>query len=137
MTRRGFILAAGILAVTVTGCGGSSEPARVEVVYFYRTIRCPSCIQIEEWTKSAVAGDVAAGRVTWQTLNLDEPSNVQFEDRYGLMAQSVVVREIRGGKETRWKNLDKVWDLLDDEAVFRKYILDEVHGFIAVKPEAT
>ncbi len=128
-------VAAAFLIAILAGCGAAPAPARIEVVYFYRTIRCPSCIQLENWAKSAVSNDVAAGRVTWLTLNLDEPPNKQFEDRYGLVAQSVVLREFRGDKETQWKNLDKVWDLLDDEAVFRKYILDELQKFIA-KTEA-
>jgi hypothetical protein len=140
MRRIGLIsaaVAAGVLMVSMLGCGGPPEPARTEVVYFHRTVRCPSCVTIENWAKSAVAPDVEAGRVAWQVFNLDEPANTQFEDRYGLMAQSVVVREIKGGKETRWKNLEKVWDLLEDEAVFKKYVQDEVRAFMAAQPETT
>ena len=129
-------VAAGVLMVSMLGCG-APEPARTEVVYFHRTVRCPACLTIEDWAKSAVAPDVEAGRVTWQVLNLDEPGNAQFEDRYGLTAQSVVVREMQGGQETRWENLDKVWDLLEDEAAFTKYVQDEVHAFMAAQPEAT
>ena len=130
-------IAAGILAAAMMGCAGAPEPARTEVVYFHRTVRCPSCLTLEAWAKSAAAADVASGRVTWQVLNLDEPGNAQFEDRYGLTAQSVVVRKMQGGQETRWKNLDKVWDLLEDEAVFTKYVQDEVRAFLAAQPEAT
>jgi len=130
-------VAAGVLVVSMLSCGSAPEPARTEVVYFHRTVRCPSCLTIEDWAKSAVAPDVEAGRVTWQALNLDEPANTQFEDRYGLMAQSVVVREMKAGQETRWKNLEKVWDLLEDEAAFTKYVQDEVRAFTAAQPEAT
>ena len=130
-------VAVGVLVFSMLGCGRAPEPARTDVVYFHRTIRCPACLTIEDWAKSAVTPDVETGRVAWQVLNLDEPANAPFEDRYGLTAQSVVVREIKGGKETRWKNLDKVWDLLDDEAMFKKYVQDEVYAFMAEQPETT
>ena len=126
-------VAAGVMAGVAAGCGGTPQPAaRTEVVYFHRTIRCPACIQIEEWAKSAVAADVEAGRLTWRTLNLDEPANAQFEERYELTAQSVVIREFVGDNETRWKNFDRVWDLLD-ETSFKKYVEDEVRAFLAAK----
>jgi hypothetical protein len=105
----------------------------LRVTYFHRTIRCPSCEKIEALAQKAVeegfAGELADGRMQWRIINIDEPRNKHFEDDYQLQMQSVIVSEVRGGKETRWKNLEKVWDLLDDEAGFLRYVQDEIRAY--------
>lgn len=110
---------------------GSAAPYRV--YYFHRTVRCPSCEKIETLAQAAVeerfADEVAAGRMMWKPLNIDEPQNQHFEDDYKLETQSVVLSELREGKEVRWKNLDKVWDLLDDDAGFAQYVAEEIAAF--------
>ena len=84
----------------------------------------------EELAKQAVeqafAGELSSGRVTWASVNLDEPENAHYDKDYKLTAQSVVLSEVRGDKEMRWKNLEKVWDLLSDEAAFTAYVQEEV-----------
>ena len=108
--------------------------ATLHVYYFHRTVRCPSCEKIEALAQKAVedgfAGELADGRMQWRTINIDEPHNKHFEDDYRLQAQSVVLSQMHGGKETRWKNLEKVWDLLDDDAGFVRYVQDEIRAYI-------
>jgi hypothetical protein len=74
------------------------------------------------------AGELADGQMQWRVINIDDPQNKHFEDDYRLQAQSVVLSEVRTGKETRWKNLEKVWDLLDDDAGFVRYVQDEIRA---------
>jgi len=52
---------------------------------------------------------------------------------YELYTKSVVLSETKNGKEVRWKNLDKVWTLLGDEAAFKKYVRDEVSAYLKSK----
>ncbi|HPO14406.1 MAG TPA: nitrophenyl compound nitroreductase subunit ArsF family protein [Candidatus Hydrogenedentes bacterium] len=124
------------------GCTKASAPSQaiatgnapaIQISYFHRTVRCPSCIKIEELAKQTVeetfGGELAAGRMAWRSLNLDDAENAHFEKDYKLTAQSVVVSEMRGDKEIRWKNLEKVWDLLEDDLAFKKYVQDEVRSF--------
>jgi len=105
----------------------------LRVYYFHRTIRCPSCEKIEALAQKAVedgfAGELATGKMQWRIINIDEPQNKHFEDDYRLQMQSVIVSEIRGGKETRWKNLEKVWDMLDDDTGFIRYVQDEIRAY--------
>jgi len=42
----------------------------------------------------------------------------------------VIVSEVVGGKEMRFKNLDLVWRLLGDEAAFERYVANEVAAFL-------
>ncbi len=123
------------MSESASGTDGAPAPAAstIHVYYFHLTVRCPSCERIEAWTRKAVEegfpGELASSTMHWSVLNTDEPQNKHFQDDYHLQAQSVVLSEMRGGKETRWKNLEKVWDLLDSEEKFAKYIQDEVHAF--------
>jgi len=115
----------------------SEAPAdrQVVVYYLHTTTRCPSCMKIESYTAAAVTGArfseaLAKKRLVFKVLNTDEPEHAHFVKEYALVTKSVVVSEVVKGKEVRWKNLDKVWDLLGDEAAFRAYIETEVAAFL-------
>ena len=133
-----------VAGLALCGCTGSESashggaaPAQtastLNVYYFHRTIRCPSCEKIEALARKAVeagfADELAAKRMNWRAVNIDEPQNKHFDEDYRLQMQSVVVSEVRDGKEVRWKNLGKVWDLLDDEAGFVQYVQDEIRAY--------
>jgi len=51
-------------------------------------------------------------------------------DDYQLYAKSVIVADVRGGDEVRWKNLTRVWQLTRDKERFIKYIQDEVRDYL-------
>jgi hypothetical protein len=107
---------------------------RVVVTYFHTTVRCFSCIRIEDMTTASIseafAPEIAEGRLEWRVVNTDEPSNSRFVGEYGLFTKSVIVSDQRDGREVRWKNLDQVWHLLDDPAAFRAYVEREVRAFL-------
>lgn len=132
-----------LLAVCAAACSGpnadsASDGANLSpvltVYYFHRTLRCPSCEQIELWTRRAVEGgfsdELASGRVRWSPLNLDEPEFAHFNKEYDLNTQSVVLSLGRGAKEDRWKNLEKVWDLLDNQEKFTAYVEGEMRDMM-------
>ena len=108
--------------------------SKVIVYYLHTTARCPSCLKIEAYTAAEVtgplAGPLAEGRLEWKVLNVDEPKNVHFVEDYQLYTKSVVVSDIRDGKEVRWKRLDKVWDYLDNRQAFMKYVDEEVRAYL-------
>ncbi len=146
-TFQRYLLVAGFCVVSTLlglaeGCTKASESSPsvaagaapvIQISYFHRTVRCPSCIKMESLAKQAVeetfGGELAAGRMVWHSLNLDTAENKHFEKDYALKTQSVVVSEVRGGKDIRWKNLEKVWELLEDDPAFIKYVQDEVRSF--------
>lgn len=128
------VVALGLLLLAMPlSCGKPAAPSqepKLRAFYFHRSVRCPSCIKIEQISDATVheyfAGELAEGRMTWQILNLDEPGNRHFEEDYHLEAQSVVVSEVVNGKETHWKNLKQVWDLVEDEPAMADYVHAEV-----------
>lgn len=128
------------LASTPGSAGGEASTARpdsrrkIVVTYFLTNTRCPSCYKIETFSESAVqtafVGPLRDGRMEWRTINTDEPRNEHFVKDYKLFTKSVIVSEVVDGKEVRWKNCDKVWDLLDDQKAFESYIVKEVKAYL-------
>ena len=118
--------------------GDASSPVATspELVafYFHRTIRCHSCLQIEEWAKQAIesrfANEIANGLVEWRAINIQEPGNEHFEKDYELTAQSLVLVRMKGGRPAEWKNLKAVWELLGDYGRFTEYVQTEVSSFL-------
>ena len=106
----------------------------VRVYYFHTTARCVTCRKIEALAGSAInAGfpqDLKEGRLVWSVANIEEPENRHFIKDYQLYTKSVVVVDTLEGKQTRWKNLPKIWQLVRDEAAFTRYVQDEVRGYL-------
>jgi len=47
-----------------------------------------------------------------------------------LASQSLILVEVRDGRQIRWQNMEKVWTLLDSEKEFIPYVRDGVSGFL-------
>jgi hypothetical protein len=111
------------------------------VYYFYPTKRCVSCRKIEAMAREVILNDfrdaVKDKRLSWQTLNYEAPGNEHFVDDFKIAASTVVIAEQRGGKAARYKNLEQVWDYLDDEAAFTKFVREAVGGFLKESPAGT
>jgi hypothetical protein len=113
----------------------SSENSHQLVVYYFMsTYRCPSCIYIEKTTKTVVEGvfasQVKSGRMIFKAINIDTPENKHYDKDYKLYAQSVILSDVKDGKELRWLNLDKIWKLLNNDKAFQEYIVKEINGYL-------
>lgn len=110
----------------------------VAVYYFHTTARCATCRKIEALSEEAIrtgfAKELKEGKVRWSVVNTDEPDNRHFLQDYQLYTKSLVVVETAGGRQLRWKNLAKVWQLVRDDAAFRQYVQDEVRGYLEGRP---
>jgi hypothetical protein len=109
----------------------------IVVYYFYGNVRCPTCHKIENYTQEIVASQFAEaikqGLLEWKPVNTEESGNEHFDKDYELYTKSVVVAEFQNGKQIRWKNLPKIWELVGDKPAFQKYIQDEVAAYIEGK----
>lgn len=109
------------------------DTAKFTVYYFTSNVRCASCHKIENWTKEAVnkyfADDVKSGKMRFEMINIEEPEHEHYIDHYELFTKSVIVSKKVEGKEVSWKNLARVWNLLNDQNEFMTYIRDEVKTF--------
>jgi ABC-type glycerol-3-phosphate transport system substrate-binding protein len=122
-----------------TSSAGSATPADaanhvVRVYYFRTTTRCTSCRKIEAFTDEAIKGafaqEIQDGKMIWQVVNVEEPGNRRYIQDYKLAAKSVVVVDLVNGGQVRWKNLARIWELLNDETQFVQYVQREVREYL-------
>ena len=110
------------------------QSQKVIAYYFHRTIRCHTCLTIEELSKQAIEGgfaaELAGELVEWRPVNIEEKSNEHFEKDYDLAAQSLVLVRLENGRQANWKNLSAVWDLVGDSIGFEKYVRTELRTFL-------
>jgi hypothetical protein len=115
-----------------------SRPApvtrKVVAYYFYGNFRCANCRRIEAWTANVVqtdfAEDLRGGQLAWVPVNVEQPGNQHFIRDYQLYTRSVVLVELENGRQTRYKNLQRVWQLLGSSEAFGAYIRQEVSAYL-------
>jgi hypothetical protein len=107
---------------------------KLVVYYLHGTYRCASCNKIERLTKTAVeqgfADQIRQGRIEMKSINVEESGNEHFVDDYKLYTKSVILSDLKDGKETTWKNLDQIWTLLTSDEKFISYIQKEIKSFL-------
>lgn len=103
---------------------------RLIVYYFHGNARCPTCLTLEAYSKEAVEtgfpNELTGGRVEWQVVNFDEPWNEHFLTDFNIGFQSLVLVEIKDGRQVDYKNLEKIWDLVGNKPAYLKYVQDEI-----------
>lgn len=107
---------------------------RVVAYYFHGRVRCASCVKIGNLSGKAIRErfpeELRKGLIAFREVNIDDPENRHFIDDYGLSSQSLVIVECRDGRRVRWKNLEKVWTLLDSEKKFLQYVQEGVSSYL-------
>lgn len=112
----------------------ADAPGKFIAYYFHRTLRCPTCLSIEKQSQEAIEltynGELAAGALEWQAVNIEEPGNERFEKDFALDRQALVLVELKGEEVRRHKKLERVWELVDDPYGFQQYVVAEVALFL-------
>ena len=131
-----FILSAAQPAV-VDNSSPHPSPSRenhINVYYFHTTYRCVTCTNMEKYTTEAIktnfGQELAQGKLTFITVNVEEDGNKHFVKDYKLYTKQVILSQMEKGKEVRWKNLDQVWVLVRSPDKFKEYIVKETGGFL-------
>ena len=110
---------------------------KVIVFYFHGTVRCHTCNLIEKLTREAVRegfeDEIEKGLIEMKAVNVQDPENSRYITSYRLYTKTVIVSDTIGGKEQRWKNLQRVWELTYNDAAFKKYIQKEVREYLKDK----
>ena len=118
---------------------GKTQPAvsageKVIVYYFHGNYRCTSCMTIERYTRESIeanfAGELKSGRLEFRRINVEQPANDHYIKDYKLFTRSVVISDTVQGKEARWKNLQRVWELLRNEREFKNYVKSETAAYL-------
>ena len=102
--------------------------------YFYTTARCYTCKQIEDYTANTIkqhfAQDISSGRIVWRPVNVQESENRYFIQKYQLFTKSVVLVQLKNGRESKHKVLNDTWNLVGNRKSFEAYIVKEVRAMM-------
>ena len=119
-------------ATHATGASAADiTPGTKLVVYFFSEGKeCTTCEQIPLYTRAALdeyfAGELKSGTIVYCAIDVDEARNLHYIDRYGIYTKSIVLSRIANGSEVRWKDLNRIWDLVYDKSAFVAYVRDQV-----------
>ena len=124
-----------VVTVPSSGSPDKVEEAQRRVIayYFHGTARCATCRAIEQYTYEALVtgfpGELESGTLEWRPINVEEPQNQHFIDEYQLSMRSVILADMAGENQTRWKNLDQIWEL-GNKDVFISYIQEKTTAYL-------
>jgi hypothetical protein len=80
----------------------SGEKPKVEVYYFHATMRCPTCLAVEEQTRKTLdenfAEELKAGTVMLTVLNLEEKENKALTEKFEIGWSSLILFVPESGK---------------------------------------
>ncbi|MBN1826650.1 MAG: hypothetical protein JW958_10310 [Candidatus Eisenbacteria bacterium] len=114
-------------------------PASPEYIAYYchHTLRCRSCLTIEEYAREAVetgfADAIAGGVLEWRSIDMDTEENAHLAGTFGAGTQTVVLVRRENGATTEWKRLDRLWDLFleKEKRNVQDYVRREVEAFLS------
>ena len=116
---------------------GIPESKRVAVYYFHNTVRCATCLRMEDFSGFAIqAGfpdELKSGQIEWRVVNMQMPENKHFVEKFRIHMSSLVIVRFKDEKQVEWRNLEKIWDHVGDMNDFVKYVQSNVKAFLKAK----
>lgn len=107
---------------------------RLIAYYFHGKVRCPTCLAIEQGARETLVASFPEafemGLIEWEAVNTDEAWNAHYLTDFELSFSSLVIAEVSGSETVRWKNLHRVWQLVQDKAGFHDYVEQETQSFL-------
>jgi hypothetical protein len=104
------------------------------MTYFLIGTRCVSCKKIEALARATAeqdfAAELAANKLVFRVIDTGEPANHHYLKNYQISSKTVVISRRVEGKETTWKDMEKVWELLDDAPAYRAYLGAQIKEYL-------
>ena len=126
--------AAGTAPAEAAASSAAAIPADgLTAVFFHGMVRCPTCKKIESYAHAALGEALQSGDIQWLTANYEAPENREIVEECQVVSSTVVLVRTEGAKRTAWKNLEKVWDYVDDEQEFKQYVQTEMQTMLSSK----
>lgn len=106
----------------------------VVAYYFHGAFRCSACHKLEQYSKEVIGNNfkdaLAFGKLKFKVINIEDKGNEHYGKDYQLYAKSLILSLIKGGKEVKWTNLDKIWEYGNDKQEFIDYLKSNVTDFL-------
>ena len=106
----------------------------VIVYQFHRRFRCDACHILEEaiseTLKTHFSRELETGDVVVRVIDLDAEGNERYSETYDFFYNTVIIVDMENGKETRFKNLEEVWDLTEDKDAVIEFIKSHIEEYL-------
>ena len=88
-------------------------PKRVDVVYFHRPQRCPSCLCFEERVRYVVdayfQNDLDSGKMTFGVYDIGDSQNTNIVNKYGAVGSQLFINIVEDGTDHIY-DIQTIWD---------------------------
>ena len=109
---------------------------RVVVMYFHRTVRCPTCKRMGSYTEEAVVKgfpkQIKDGTVEFHFVDFQNEKNAALTKGYKVGGPTLIVAQVVGNKVKEYKNLTEIWAKNADKEAFLKYVRENVKKCLVV-----
>lgn len=123
-----------LFAVGTNQITTNATAQQVIAYYFHGTVRCDTCLMIEQQAKAVIeqhfSAELAAQRLVFTSVNYELPENTHFLSDYKLPCPSLVLVRQKEGKDKKWKLLGDTWQLVHDPIKLNSYVETEVAMFL-------
>lgn len=106
----------------------------VVAYYFHGNARCVTCRNMEKYAKEAIENNFSEqldnGTLVFKAVNIDEKDNEHFIDEYQLYTKTIIISQVKNGKEVRHKNLSKIWEYARNREKFLEYVAAEIGEYL-------
>jgi hypothetical protein len=90
----------------------STNDLRVDVVYFHRPQRCPSCLCFEERVRYVVdtyfQNELNKGNMTFSVYNIGDSQNDDIVKKYSAVSSQLFINTVKDGTENI-KDIQDIW----------------------------
>ncbi len=120
--------------------GKRGEKPHVAAYYFHRTLRCHTCVMMEELVRGVLERDFANqlenGQLLWGAFDYELPENKDLVKAYGVGdGPALILSRCESGKECDWRELAQVWEMTADSTRLIAHIHKQVSRFL--EPDST
>ena len=122
-----ILAAVAVISVSFSAFAAEDKPAaKVIAYYFHGTMRCPTCHKLEQYSKEAIETNfkeaIASGKLEFKVVNVEDKGNEHYGSDYQLYTKSLILSLVKDGKQTKWINLDKIWEYVGNKQRFVEYV---------------
>lgn len=135
MKKLFLVILAAVAAISVSAVfAADSGSAKVIAYYFHGSFRCPTCMNMEKYSRDAIETNFKnvqdSGKLEFRAVNVEDRGNEHFVEDYKLYTKSLILSLVKDGKEVKSKNLDKIWELARNKQKFIEYVTAEVNALM-------
>lgn len=113
-----------------------ADPAhdRVVAYYFHGNRRCRTCVGMQETISKTIqekfAAELAAGKLSFQEVNYEEPEHEHFVKEFDLSFSTLVVARVRGEQTVKFANCGDIWNHALDQTALAGYAEKNVREYL-------